>query len=216
VSGPDPRVLHPLPAHRRVVFLQSLAAGRPNVTVGPYSYCDDPDAPERFFERNVLHHYAFSGDHLHIGAFCAFAAGVRIFMNGANHAMAGFSTYPFDIFGDDWSRGSDPAIYAAENRGDTVIGPDVWIGHEALLMPGTRIGAGSVVAARAVVAGEVPPYAVVAGNPARVVRHRFPPETVEVLLAVAWWNWAPDRIGRHLESIRGADIAALRAAAEAP
>lgn len=214
-TGPDPAGLHPLPAHPRVVFLQPLAAGRANVTVGPFAYYDDPDAPEEFFERNVLHHYAFSGDHLHIGAFCAVATGVRIFMNGANHAMGGFSTYPFDIFGHGWEAGFDPAIYAAENRGDTVIGPDVWIGHEALVMPGARIGAGAVVAARSVVTGAVPPYAVVAGNPARVVRHRFDPATVARLLAVAWWDWPPARITRHLDAIRGADLAALEAAARA-
>jgi virginiamycin A acetyltransferase len=212
MSGPDPRVLHPLAEHPRVVFLQPLAEGRPNVTVGRYSYYDDPDEPEAFFERNVLHHYVFSGDHLSIGAFCAIATGVQIFMNGANHAMGGFSTFPFDIFGPPWSDGFDPEVYARETRGDTVIGPDVWIGHEALIMPGARIGAGAVVAARAVVAGEVPAYAVVAGNPARVVRRRFPPETVEALLAAAWWDWPLERITGNLDAIRGADPAALAAA----
>jgi virginiamycin A acetyltransferase len=214
--GPDPATLHPLPPHPRVVFLQPLAAGRPNVTVGRYSYYDDPDAPELFFERNVLHHYEFSGDHLHIGPFCAFATGVRIFMNGANHAMSGFSTYPFDIFGHGWDSGFDPAIYAAENRGDTLIGPDVWIGHEALILPGTRIGAGAVIAARAVVSGEVPPYAIVGGNPARVLRRRYEPEIVDRLLAIAWWDWPPAKLARHLAAIRGADIAALEAASAAP
>jgi virginiamycin A acetyltransferase len=213
VSAPDPSVLHPLPAHPRVVFLQALAVGQPNVSVGPYSYYDDPDAPEDFFERNVLHHYEFSGDHLHIGAFCAFATGVRIFMNGANHAMGGFSTYPFDIFGASWSEGFDPAIYAAESRGDTVIGADVWVGHEALLMPGTRIGPGAIVGARAVVSGEVPAYAIVSGNPGRVVRHRYDPETVAALVEIAWWDWPAERITRHLGAIRGADLTALRAAA---
>jgi virginiamycin A acetyltransferase len=211
-AGPDPMGLHPLPAFPRVVFLQPLARGRTNVTVGAYSYYDDPDAPEDFFERNVLHHYEFSGDHLHIGAFCAFATGVRIFMNGANHAMGGFSTFPFDIFGHGWEAGFDPAVYEAENRGDTVIGPDVWIGHEALLMPGVRIGAGAVVAARAVVTDAVPDYAIVAGNPARVVRRRYDDETVARLLAVAWWDWPAERIGRNLDAIRGADLAALEAA----
>ena len=213
MTGPDPATLHPLAAHPRVVFLQPLAAGRPNVTVGRYSYYDDPDAPERFFERNVLHHYEFSGDHLHIGPFCAIATGVRIFMNGANHALGGFSTFPFDIFAG-WSDGLDPAIYEGENRGDTIVGPDVWIGHEALILPGTRIGAGAIVGARAVVSGTVPPYAVVAGNPAQVIRHRFPADTVSALLDIAWWDWPAERIARHLEAIRGADLAALRAACE--
>ncbi len=210
--GPSPRVLRPLPEHPRVVFLQPLAAGRSNVTVGAYAYYDDPDAPEDFFERNVLHHYPFSGDHLHIGPFCAFATGVRIFMNGANHAMGGFSTFPFDIFGHGWEAGFDPAVYAAENRGDTVIGPDVWIGHEALILPGARIGAGAVIGARSVVSGEIPAYAIASGNPARIVRRRFPDATVAALLEIAWWDWPPDRIGRNLDAIRGADLARLAAA----
>lgn len=212
MTAPDPDRLHPLPAHPRVVFLRPLARGRSNVTVGKWSYYDDPLEAERFFERNVLHHYEHSGDHLHIGAFCAFATGVRIFMNGANHAMAGFSTYPFDIFGPPWSDGFDPAIFASESRGDTVIGPDVWVGHEALILPGTRIGAGAIIGARAVVCGDVPPYAVVAGNPARILRHRFPPEIVERLLALAWWDWPAEQIGRNLDAIRGADIEALERA----
>lgn len=211
-AGPDPQGLHPLPNFPRVVFLQPLAAGRPNVTVGPYAYYDDPDAPEAFFERNVLHHYEPVGDRLTIGAFCALATGVRIFMNGANHAMRGFSTYPFDVFGGGWEAGFDPEVYAAESRGDTVIGPDVWIGHEALILPGARIGAGAIVAARAVVSGDVPPFAVVAGNPARVVRTRFDATTVAALLEIAWWDWPPDRIGAHLDAIRGSDLAALRRA----
>ena len=148
-----------------------------------------------------------------IGRFCAFATGVRIFMNGANHAMGGFSTYPFDIFGHGWERASTRPIYAAESRGDTVIGPDVWIGYEALILPGARIGAGAVVGARAVVAGEVPPYAIVVGQPgagrcaaaSRTTRWRR-------CSTIAWWDWPVDRIGRNLDAIRGADIAALRAA----
>jgi virginiamycin A acetyltransferase len=196
-----------------VGFLRPFAAGRANVSIGRYSYYDDPDGPERFFERNVLHHYDFVGDRLVIGAFCAVATGATFFMNGANHAMGGFSTYPFNIFDRGWEKGFDPATWEAENRGDTVVGDDVWIGHEALILPGTRIGAGAIVAARAVVGGEVPPYAIVAGNPARVIRVRFPPETVERLLALAWWTWPVERITAHLDAIRGADLAALDRAA---
>lgn len=215
MSGPDPRNLHPLPAHPRVVFLQPLAEGRANVTVGRWSYYDDPDEPERFFERNVLHHYDFMGDHLHIGAFTAIATGTRIFMNGANHAMDGFTTYPFDIFGADWGSVHDPERLESGNRGDTVIGPDVWIGHEAMILPGSRIGAGAIIGARAVVSGSVAPYAVVVGNPGRVVRHRFPADTIRTLLDIAWWDWPAERIARHLDAIRGADLAALsRTAAE--
>ena len=211
-TGPDPDTLHPMPGFPRVVALRPLAAGRGNVSVGPYSYYDDPDDATAFFDRNVLHHFDFVGDNLVIGPFCAFATGCRIVMNGANHAMGGFSTYPFNIFGGGWEAGFDPETWAAENRGDTVIGADVWIGAEAWIMPGITIGPGAIVAAKAVVTRDVAPYTVVAGNPAREVRRRFDPETIAALLDIAWWDWSVDRIGRNLHAIRGRDLDALRTA----
>jgi virginiamycin A acetyltransferase len=214
--GPSPDTLHPMPGFPRVVFLRPLAAGRPNVAVGEFAYYDDPDDPAAFFERNVLHHYEFVGDRLTIGRFVAIAAGARIFMNGGTHAMSGFSTYPFNIFGGGWEEGFDVGTWTAENRGDTVIGPDVWIGTEAVLMPGVTIGPGAIVAARSVVSRDVAPYAIVAGNPAREVRRRFDDATVAALLDIAWWDWPAEKIGRHLGAIRGADLAALQAAAAAP
>lgn len=211
--GPDPEARAPIPAHPRVAFLKPLAAGRANVEVGDYAYVDDPDGPETFFERRVLHHYDFVGDRLVIGRFCAIAAGATFVMNGATHAMGGFSTYPFNIFGGGWERGFDPATWAAENRGDTVVGADVWIGGEAMILPGTRIGPGAIIGARAVVSGKIPAYAVAAGNPARVVRRRFDDDTVAALLALAWWDWPIDHLSRHLDAVRGADLDALRRAA---
>jgi virginiamycin A acetyltransferase len=212
LTGPDPDALHPMPGFPRIVALRPLAKGRANVTVGPYSYYDDPEHAPAFFERNVLHHFDFVGDRLEIGPFCAFATGCRIVMNGANHAMGGFSTYPFNIFGSGWEDGFDPATWAAEMRGDTVIGADVWVGAEAWIMPGVAIGPGAIVAAKAVVTRDVAPYAVVAGNPAREVRRRFDAATVEALLALAWWDWPVERITRNLDAIRGRDLAALRVA----
>ena len=213
LTGPDPDALHPMPGFPRVVALRPLATGRGNVTVGAYSYYDDPEHAEAFFDRNVLHHFDFIGDRLVIGPFCAFATGMRIVMNGANHAMGGFSTYPFNIFANGWEVGFDPASWQAEYRGDTVIGADVWIGSEAWIMPGVTIGPGAIIAARAVVTHDVAPYCVVAGNPARSVRQRFDDATVATLLDIAWWDWPADRITRNLNAIRGADLAALRAAA---
>jgi virginiamycin A acetyltransferase len=196
----------------RVGFLRAVVK-TPGVEVGEYTYYDDPDGPEHFVERCVLYHYPFVGDRLVIGRFCAIAARVRFIMNGANHAMGGFSTYPFNIFGGGWEEGFDPATWDAENLGDTVVGHDVWLGMEALVMPGVNVGSGAIVAARSVVAADVPPYAIVAGNPARVVRMRFDEGTVARLLAIAWWDWPVERITRNLDAIRGADLAALEAAA---
>lgn len=212
-SHPDPTRIHPLPAHRRVVFLKPLV-DRPNVSIGEFTYYDDPRAPERFLDDCVLYHYDFLGDRLVIGRFTAIAAGVRFLMNGCNHAMTGLSTFPFGIFGCGWEEGFDFETIRAGLKGDTVVGNDVWIGAEATIMPGVSIGDGAIVATRAVVASDVPPYAIVAGNPARVVRRRFSEETVGRLLAVAWWNWPVEKIGAHLDAIRGDDVAALERAAK--
>lgn len=212
MTGPDPGRVHPLAATDQLVFLRPLAAGRPNVEVGDYAYYDDPDHATDFFDRNVRYHFDFVGDVLRIGPFCAIGCGAQIIMNGATHAMGGFSTFPFNIFGHGWEAGFDPATWAAENRGDTVIGPDVWIGTEAMILPGVTIGAGAIIAARAVVTGDVPPYAVMGGNPARLIRRRFDADTVARLLAVAWWDWPRDRLMRHLDAVRGSDLAALEAA----
>lgn len=211
-TAPDPTTLHPVPGHRRVVFLKPLV-DRPNVSIGDYTYYDDPRAPERFLDDCVLHHHDFLGDRLVIGRFTAIASGVRFVMNGANHAMTGLSTYPFGIFGCGWEKGFDVETIRAGLRGDTVVGNDVWIGTEAMILPGVTIGDGAIVGARAVVAADVPPYAVVVGNPARVVRRRFSPEDVERLLAIAWWTWPIEAISAHLDAIRGADLAALERAA---
>lgn len=210
---PDPTTRHPLAHADRVVFLKAVVDA-PGIEVGDYSYYDDPVEPDRFAEKAVLHHYPdVYGDRLVIGRFVAIAAGVRFFMNGANHALSGFSTYPFPIFGGAWAESVDLASFAAGGRGDTVVGNDVWIGTEALILPGVTIGDGAIVGARAVVAADVPAYAVVAGNPARVMKMRFDDETIGRLLAVAWWTWPVDRITRHLPAIAGADIAALERAA---
>jgi virginiamycin A acetyltransferase len=126
--------------------------------------------------------------------------------------MSGFSTYPFNIFGHGWEEGFDIATWQKENRGDTVVGNDVWIGMEAVIMAGVGIGDGAIVAAKSVVTHDVPPYAIVAGNPARIVKIRFAPDVVARLLDIAWWDWPYDKIGRNLDAIRSADLSALEAA----
>ncbi|WP_193139675.1 MULTISPECIES: CatB-related O-acetyltransferase [unclassified Meridianimarinicoccus] len=212
MNAPDPDVLHPMPGIDQVVFLRPLAKDRPNVSVGAFTYYDDPDGAEHFFDRNLRYHFDFVGDRLVIGPFCALARGATFIMNGATHAMGGFSTFPFNIFGHGWEEGFDPASWAAENRGDTVIGADVWIGTEALILPGITIGPGAIIAARSVVTADVAPYTVVGGNPAREIRTRFDAGTVARLLAIAWWDWPLDKLTRNLDAIRGADLATLEAA----
>lgn len=212
-TGPDPATLTPMaPTYGGTLFLKSLAKDLKNVTVGEYTYYDDQNETRDFFTRNVLHHYDFHGDHLHIGPFCAIAHGVRIFMNGGTHAMGGFSTFPFNIFGNGWEDGFDPATWIAVHKGDTHIGADVWIGNSATIMPGVTIGAGAIIAAKTVVTKDVGPYTIAAGNPARAVRKRFDDATIGRLLDLAWWDWPADKITRNLDAIRGADLPALEAA----
>ena len=212
MTGPNPNIKHPIAMHPRVGFLKGLVTS-PNIEIGDFTYYDDPDGPDKFAEKCVLHHYDFIGDRLVIGKFCAIAEGARFIMNGANHAMSGFSTYPFNIFGHGWEEGFDPETWSKEVRGDTIVENDVWIGMDAVIMPGVRIGNGAIVAAKSVVTHDVPPYAIVAGNAAKVVKMRFDDFTVRRLLKAAWWDWPVDKIGRNLDAIRGADISKLEAAA---
>jgi virginiamycin A acetyltransferase len=210
--GPHPELKHPIPMHKRVGFLRPLITAE-NIEVGDFTYYDDPDGPDKFQEKCVLHHYPFIGDRLIIGKFCAIAEGARFIMNGANHAMSGFSTYPFNIFGQGWEEGFDMDTWHRELRGDTVLENDVWIGMEAVILPGVTIGNGAIVGAKAVVTHDVPPYAIFAGNPAKMVKMRFDPRTIARLLSIAWWDWPVDKITRNLNAIRGANIRALEAAA---
>jgi virginiamycin A acetyltransferase len=183
----------------------------PNIVVGDYTYYDDPDDSEGF-ERNVLYHYPFIGDKLIIGKFCAIARGVRFIMNGANHKLSGISTYPFQIFGNGWEQVM-PEPGDLPYKGDTVVGNDVWIGYEALIMPGVKIGNGAIISSRSVVVSDAPAYTIVGGNPARQIRQRFDPETVALLEQVAWWDWPVEKISENLPVIVSGDVEALRASA---
>ncbi len=212
MHGPSPENPHPLDGFPQVCFIRNTLTN-PNIIVGDYTYYDDPE-DSRNFERNVLYHYPFIGDKLIIGKFCAIARAVRFIMNGANHKLSGLSTYPFQIFGNGWEKVT-PAPEDLPFKGDTVIGNDVWIGYDALIMPGVHIGNGAVVASRAVVTGDVPAYTVVGGNPARPIRQRFSPEVIESLEAIAWWNWPIEKITRHLPVIVSGDVEALRACGDA-
>ncbi len=210
--GPDPMSPFPIAGHKRVGFLKPLIRN-PLIEVGDYSYYDDPEGPEHFEERNVLYHFDFLGDRLIIGKFCAIATGAHFIMNGANHDMRGFSSYPFGVMGGGWQEGFDLDGYREQSRGDTIIGDDVWIGREATILPGVAIGSGAIVAAGSIVSRDVPPYGMVAGNPAELIRLRFEEEIVDRLLALSWWDWSPELISKHREAIQGCDIEALEAAA---
>jgi virginiamycin A acetyltransferase len=211
--APDPTTVHPLAEHPRVVFLRSVVRSA-QIEVGEYTYYDDPDAPEAFESRNVL--YAYGPERLVIGRYCALATGVRFIMAGANHSLAGPSTFPFGIFGGEWAERTLDLLGTIPSRGDTVVGNDVWLGYQAVVMPGVTIGDGAVVAACSVVGADVPPYGIVAGNAARLVRRRFDDADVGRLLRAAWWDWPTDLVTEHARTIAAGTPAELeRIAAEA-
>ena len=203
-------MIHPIDGQERVVFLKPLVRS-PTIDVGEYTYYDSPDDPTAFERDAVL--YGFGPERLIIGRFCAIAAKVRFLMAGANHADHGPSTYPFGVFGAGWADTMD-IVMSAPSRGDTVVGHDVWLGYSALVLPGVRIGHGAVVAAASVVARDVPPYAIVAGNPARVIRSRFPEEDVARLLRAAWWDWPIDLVTEHARTIMAGTAADLERIAD--
>ncbi|MFJ8823085.1 CatB-related O-acetyltransferase [Streptomyces sp. NPDC102467] len=202
---PDPTVLHPMPGQERVVLLKPLITSE-LIEVGEFTYYDDPDAPTEFETRNVLYHYG--PEKLRIGRFCAFGTGIRFIMNGANHRMDGASTFPFPIMGGAWSDHFD-LITDLPSRGDTTVGHDVWFGNGVTVMPGVTIGHGAIVATGSVVTDDIPPYAIVGGNPSRVIRTRHDADTVTRLLELAWWDWPLEHITEHVRLIMAGSVDAL-------
>jgi virginiamycin A acetyltransferase len=208
MNGPSPDNKHPMDGFPQVCFIKNTITN-PNIIVGEYTYYDDPEDSENF-ERNVLYHFPFIGDKLIIGKFCALAKGVRFIMNGANHKLSGISTYPFQIFGNGWEKVM-PGPRDLPYKGDTIVGNDVWIGYEALIMPGISIGNGAIISSRSVVTADVAPYTIVGGNPAKPIKARFEPDVVSRLEALAWWDWPAEKISRNLKLIVSADVEALGA-----
>lgn len=209
VSEADPTVLHPMPDQPRVVLLKPLVKS-PLIDVGEFTYYDDPVDATAFETRNVLYHYG--PERLVIGRFCALAEGVRFIMNGANHRMNGPSTFPFPIMGGSWADHFD-LITGLPGRGDTVVGHDVWLGYGVTVMPGVRIGNGAVVAAGSVVVDDVPDYAIVGGNPAKLIRHRYSDDDIARLLRLSWWDWPLEHLSRHVRTIMSGAVDDLEAAA---
>ena len=204
--------VYPRPHDRQTVYLKDVIQG-PNIEVGAYTiYNDFVHDPCDFEQNNVLYHYPINGDKLIIGKFCSIACGAKFLFTSGNHAMKPLSTYPFPIFFDEWELDAKNICDAWDNKGDTIIGSDVWIGYEAVILPGVRIGDGAIVGTRAVVTKDVPPYTIVGGVPARPIRRRFDDATIESLEALRWWDWDFDKIKRNIPIIQSGDIAALERA----
>ena len=177
--------IYPNSQFKSFCYIKSVIT-RPNIIAGDYSYYDDSEDGPESFEKHVTHHYDFMGDKLIIGKFVAIARGVEFVMNGANHMLDCYTTYPFEII--DEFKGLARPFGNRGNRGDIIVGNDVWIGQKATILPGVHIGDGAIIGACSVVTKDVPPYSVVAGNPAQVKKYRFDKETIDLLLKLKWWD----------------------------
>jgi len=202
---PDKNTIFPLPHYNRLCFLKNIIQS-PNILVGDYTYYDDFDNVENF-EKNVKYLFDFIGDKLIIGKFCMIASNVIFIMNGANHLSAAISTFPFAIFGNDWSDAMDGKEYPS--KGNTVIGNDVWIGYGVTIMPGVLIGDGAIIATKSVVTRDVAPYSIVGGNPAEEIRKRFSEEKIDKLLHIKWWDWSIEKITKNVKNLTGNEIGAF-------
>ena len=199
---PDPNVIHPIPGYENEIYVKPTIKN-PQIVVGDFTYIADSD-----FERHVTHLYDWNGDKLMIGKFCQIAAGVEFVMNGANHQMNAVSTFPFYTL-EGW-QAEPPAKDDLPLKGDTVIGNDVWIGQNAVVLPGVHIGDGAIIGANNVVGSDVAPYTIVVGNPARVLRRRFDDDLIDLLLRFRWWDKSVAEINALIPLLTSGDLEKVR------
>ena len=206
---PDSKKIYPRSEDKQIVYLKNVVKD-PSIIIGDFTfYHDFVNDPRDFEKNNVLYHYPINHDKLIIGKFCSIACGAKFLFNGANHTLKSLSTYPFPIFYEEWSHG----IWADkswDNKGDIKIGNDVWIGYDAIIMAGVTIGDGAIIATRTVVTKDVPPYTIVGGVPAKIIRKRFSDEVIEELLKQKWWDLPNEEILKRIKYIQTGDIEGLK------
>ena len=195
---PDPNTIHPIAGYEKEIYIKPTVTN-PNILVGDFTYIADSE-----FESHVTNFYPWSRDRLIIGKFCQIASGVKFMMNDANHQMSAVSTFPFYTL-EGWSMES-PKAEDMPFKGDTVIGNDVWIGEDAVILPGVHIGDGAIIGAKSVVGSDVEPYTITAGNPARVIRKRFDDELIRLMLAWKWWDKSIEEINRLIPLLTCSDL----------
>ena len=201
--------IYPRTGDRQTVYLRAVVHGH-NISVGDYTiYNDFVRDPVEFERNNVLYHYPVNGDRLVIGKYCSIACGAKFLLNSANHTLRSLSTYPFPIFYEAWGTPVSEVSSAWDNRGDIVIGNDVWIGYEAVILSGVHIGDGAIIGARAVVTRDVEPYTIMGGVPAWPIRKRYDEETIQRLLALRWWDFPPEQMRKCLDALEQGDLQAL-------
>ena len=203
--------IYPRTGDKQTVYLNAVIKD-PLIEVGDYTIYNDFVADPLLFEKNnVLYHYPIHREKLIIGKFCSIACGTKFLFNCANHTLKSLSTYTFPLFYEEWELEKSNITTAWDNKGDIVIGNDVWIGYEAVIMAGVHIGDGAIIAARAVVTKDVPPYTIVGGTPAKEIRKRFDTQTIQQLLILKWWDWSTDEIRQCLPYIAGGKLNELLA-----
>lgn len=194
--------IYPRTGDNQTIYLKNVITN-PNITVGAFTmYNDFVNDPVQFEKNNVLYHYPINHDKLIIGKFCSIACGAKFLFNSANHAMMSLSTYPFPLFFEEWDLKREDVASSWDNKGDIVVGNDVWIGYEAVILAGVTIGDGAIIGTRAVVTKDVPPYTIVGGIPAKSIRKRFDDKTISHLLQLKWWDWPKEKITKHINAIK--------------
>ena len=200
---PNPNTVHPIPGYDKEIYVKPTIKNS-NIIVGDFTYIADSE-----FESHVTHHYEWNGDKLIIGKFCQIAAGVEFVMNGANHQMNAVSTFPFYTL-EGWDM-KPPAASDMPLKGDTIVGNDVWIGQNAVILPGVHIGDGAIIGANSIVGSDVSPYTIVAGNPATEIRKRFDDELIQLMLDFKWWDKSVGEINQLIPLLTCGNLEKVKA-----
>lgn len=190
-----------------VVYLKNVIDD-PEIEVGEHTYYHDFfNDPRDFQKNNILYHYPqFHKDKIVIGKYCSIACGTTFLCPIANHNFDSLANYPFAIANEHWDL---PAIYGTKVstfKGPTIVGNDVWFGYKSLIMPGVHIGDGAIIGTRSVVTKDVPPYTIVAGDPARPIRKRFDDKTIKKLLELKWWDMPDEEVRDFLPQLIDGNI----------
>ena len=202
--------IYPRTGDRETVYLKNVVENS-NIEIGDYTiYNDFIHDPREFQKNNVLYHYPINKDRLIIVKFCSIACGAKFLFNSANHKMASLSTYTFPLFFEEWGLKKENVAQAWDQKGDIMIGNDVWISYEAVILSGVTIGDGAVIGCRAVVTKDIPPYTIVGGIPAKPIRKRFDEETIKELQKIKWWDWPEEKITEKIQAIQAGDLEGLR------
>ena len=205
MSIPDKKI-YPRTGDKQTIYLNAVIAN-PNIEIGDFTiYNDFVNDPIHFEENNVLYHYPVNQDKLIVGKFCSIACGAKFVFTSANHTLKSLSTYPFPLFWEEYDLNRSDVTKAWDNKGNIVIGNDVWIGYEAIIMAGVRIGDGAIIGTRAVVTKDVEPYTIVGGIPAKPIKKRFDDETIGKLQAIHWWDWSYEKVREKIVDITSGNV----------